>query len=134
MLTIDKHTTTRHDTNDNSGGQPDRSGPGTARSTVRTLAAAGTVGLGLILALGLWLSPGEARESTTIRTAPSAILTDPGPSWEPGSNATAATIVAEKPEVVDPATEFGGTAAPGWHPNHGRLETYLGGDPASGPR
>lgn len=133
MLTIDKNTKTRNNDNDKSG-RSARPVPGGTRSRLGTVAVVAASGTALILAAGLWLAPGNAQESTTVGNSPSAILTDPGPSWEPRSNPAGPAIAPETQPDVDPETEFSGMPAPEWQPNYGRLETYVGADPSSGPR
>ncbi len=133
MLTIDKNTKTRNNDNDKRG-RADRPVPARIRSRMGTVAVVAASGAALILAVGLLLSPGNAQEPTTTGNTPSAILTDPGPSWEPRSNPAGPTVVPETRPTVDPETEFSGMPAPGWHPNYGRLESYVGADPSSGPR
>jgi len=122
---------------------------GRAGRTVTVLLVAGAVALA---ACGV---PQDADGGVAnVSRTPSAILTDPGPPWQPNFPA----IVPVSP--LAPAIEFGGMAAPSWqpnqkaleeilgvpdtgvigeseptgHPNYGRLATYLGEEPASGPR
>jgi hypothetical protein len=118
----------------------------------RTIAGLALAGAIVLAACGAPAEADTAAVAPAIPT-PSAILTDPGPTWEPNLKAVQETLTA-------PRVEFGGMAAPSWqpnrtvleqvlsepetgtlnnsepfgYPNYGRLESYLGSQPRSGIR
>ena len=72
--------------------------------------------------------PNYGRLETYLGADDSSMRFDHGPSWAPSSAGVETVAV-----VAVNDGEFGGMAAPTWHPNYGRLETYLGAEPTSGP-
>lgn len=124
----------------------------TGASVGKTLTALVAVGALALAACGIPQETDSA--AVTVNRKPSAMQIDPGPPWQPDVPA-----IAPVPSVA-PAIEFGGMTTPSWepemkkleeilgtpdtgvigdseptgHPNSGRLATYLGEGPASGPR
>jgi hypothetical protein len=79
---------------------------------------------------------GVPQEGDTGAAVGSRVFQDQAPSWQPNERLLRDFLRSyhSSSQVVVPAVEFGGMAAPTWEPNYGRLETLLGANPTFGPR